>query len=156
MKKLLCIAAALFCLTACGGSDEEKKVDCTMNRASTGYKTEGSINFTYAGDLVKSQNQSSVMTFDSKEIYDEMVPYVKTRSLETKTKGMEGVTYEIKYDEKTFTITEDLKIDITKVSAADYAKLSGMSESSLKGMKISMEKTRQNVVKQGYSCSALD
>ena len=155
MKKLLCIVAALFCLTACGGG-EEKEVACTASSSQTGYKTEGNIDFTYAGDLVKTQNQKSVLKFDSKEIYDEMLPYVKASALEDKTKSMEGVTYKIGYDDETFTVTETLNIDITKISAKDYASLSGLSESSLKGMKVSMEKTRENIIKQGYSCSAMD
>lgn len=156
MKKLLCMAAAALMLTACGGSKETKTVTCTQNQNGAGYKTETKIDFKYAGEVVKKQLQTTTISFTDEDIYSQMKPIIESGSKESVTKGMDGVEYALEFDENNKVIKEKFNIDITEISSKNYASLTGMKESDLKGMNISMEKTRDSMVKGGMKCSAME
>ena len=67
MKKLLCSALILLCLSGCGSDKKEepqKTTKCTMEQKSGDITFTTTQDITYAGDVVKSQKQTVSATLD--------------------------------------------------------------------------------------------
>lgn len=156
MKKVLCIIAAVFCLTACGAK-ETKSVSCTLVKPGAGFTEKSAIDFKYQGDLVKRQIQNAELTFTTKDAYDQVKPAIEAenKKTETKIKKMDGIKHTLVYDDADKKIKETFDIDITKISPADYASITKQSESSLSNMKIDMKKTRDAMIKNGMTCTEM-
>lgn len=153
MKKLLCMAFAVVCLSACGGGKEETKtMSCKLEQELNGIKTEISIDMDYEGTTVISQNQNAIMTASSEEVYEVMVPTLKTYSKEEAYKGMEGVTYSLAEDAEELNMVEKITIDFKTITADDYKKVSGDSNIDLSKDKIDVDKTKENLEKGNYTC----
>ncbi|MEG0273846.1 MAG: DUF1307 domain-containing protein [Longicatena sp.] len=152
MKKLLCMAFAVICLSACGGEKETKTMVCSLEQETSGIKTEMNMDIGYEGDKVVTQNQEAIITADSKEVYDAMIPTLKAYSKEDEYKGMDGVTYTIKEDEENLRMVEKVTLDFYKISADDYKTVSGDSSIDLEKDKIDVDKTKERLEGQGFSC----
>ncbi|MGX8852977.1 hypothetical protein [Amedibacillus sp. YH-ame10] len=153
MKKLLCMAFAVLCLSACGGGDKETKtMNCKLENDLNGIKTVMNIDMDYQGSTVISQKQNAVMTASSEEIYEAMVPTLKTYSKEEAYKDMEGVTYSLSEDDAKLNMVENITIDFEKISAADYRIVSGDPNIDISKDKIDIDKTKENLEKGKYTC----
>ena len=101
MKKLVCIAFATICLCGCGTSEEKTKtMTCSLESESNGLKTIMKIDMKYEGTVVYNQYQESIMSAESKEVYDVMLPTLRQYYKEDEYGNMKGMKYSINEDEK--------------------------------------------------------
>lgn len=152
MKKLLCLAAVACFLTACGSTDE-KTMSCKLEQKQSGMNITTTVDFDYVGSSVKTQNQTSEIVFSDDSSYDAMVPSLKAMDQTSTTKDMDGVKYSLNFDKGNKTVTETFNIDITKIASKDYANITGQAESAVKGMKIDVDKSKENMEKSGFTCA---
>lgn len=154
MKKLL--AGALVALTLCGcGSKavETKTATCTNTTKQNGLKMDITTKFDYQDKTVVKQTQDAVITAKDKDTYAFAKQYMEGTDMQNSTKDMKGVTYELKYDEEKFQVTEIMSIDFTKISADDYNKVTnGQANIDGKRFKIDLDKTISGMKTSGFKC----
>lgn len=150
MKKQLLLAAALtLFLTGCGSSKAEKKtMKCSMEQTSQGLKINTVQEFDYVDNEVKNQKQVMTAQLDekTKDVYQTGIEKMKETY-----KDIEGMSYDGSIDDKNL-FTETMTFDFDKISATDYGKAT--QQTALKGdkVKISLDKSVENLEKQGFKC----
>lgn len=152
MKKLLSIALTALVLAGCGGgSSEKKQTVCTLTSEKSGFKTEVKTTLEHTGATVDKQTQNAVITVGDETSAKSVYEQLKKVGFEEKTKDMTGVEYKLAQDKTT--VTEDVIIDVTKISGKDYSVLTNNQvESTAGSIKIDFEKTVSGFESQGYTC----
>lgn len=155
MKKLLVAACAALLLAGCGGSSDkpESKTTCSMSQEGNGAKMETNIVYSHVDNDITRQLQTVTITAPDEKTYKALVPTVKASSLESKAKDVEGMKYELKFDDKKYTIVEVMDFDINKISAKDYGSFTNQTidGSSLKG-RMKLDITKESMEKSGLTC----
>ena len=152
MKKLLCAAFVVAMLAGCsGGKEETKTMTCTAEQKSNGSTISQTIKFDYQGDNITKQDQKTVITAPDKKTYEAMLPTLKSASLESKAKGVEGMSYSLTEDKDKFSITESIVFDIKEIDPKDYGTFTNQKLSGKK-MVMDLEKTKENIENSGLTC----
>ena len=152
MKKVLCAAFAAVILAGCSsGKEETKTMTCTAEQKSNGSTITQTIKFDYQGDNITKQDQKTVIVAPDKKTYEAMLPTLRAASLESKAKGVEGMSYSLKEDKDKFSITENIVFDITEIYPKDYGTFTNQTLSGKK-MVMDLEKTKENIEKSGLTC----
>lgn len=154
MKKLLCSALILLCLSGCGSDKKEepqKTTKCTMEQKSGDITFTTTQDITYAGDVVKSQKQtvSATLDKDDKDMQKKVEATIKENK--EKYKDMKGISYEAGIDKNNL-YTEVITFDLSKVSATDYGKVTNQK---LEGDKLEIDYNQSisNLKKQKFTCN---
>ena len=154
MKKLLCSALILLCLSRCGSDKKEepqKTTKCTMEQKSGDITFTTTQDITYAGDVVKSQKQtvSATLDKDDKDMQKKVEATIKENK--EKYKDMKGISYEAGIDKNNL-YTEVITFDFSKVSATDYGKVTNQK---LEGDKLEIDYNQSisNLKKQKFTCN---
>ncbi|MCR0326616.1 YehR family protein [[Clostridium] innocuum] len=152
MKKVLCAAFAAVILAGCSsGKEETKTMTCTAEQKSNGSTITQTIKFDYQGDNITKQDQKTVIVAPDKKTYEAILPTLRAASLESKAKGVEGMSYSLKEDKDKFSITENIVFDITEINPKDYGTFTNQTLSGKK-MVMDLEKTKENIEKSGLTC----
>ena len=154
MKKLLCSALILLCLSGCGSDKKEepqKTTKCTMEQKSGDITFTTTQDITYAGVVVKSQKQtvSATLDKDDKDMQKKVEATIKENK--EKYKDMKGISYEAGIDKNNL-YTEVITFDFSKVSATDYGKVTNQK---LEGDKLEIDYNQSisNLKKQKFTCN---
>ena len=141
------LAILVFALSACSGSKEATQAVFTQEK--DGIKV--TLTYFAEGDDVVKQSTVNVINYaeaglggaaDAREIFD---PLIKD------FEGVEGLEHKMEYGETE--ATETMTVDYTKADISEIAKLTGSSFSGKteKGAKLSMEGSRQMLLKAGFT-----
>ena len=153
MKKLVCLAFAVVCLSACGSKTEPlKTMKCSVTTENTGYSVELKVDMEYRGTEVEKQIQETNMVADSAETYAQLEEFVKQKGYEETFKDLSGVNYTLNYSSEKQTINELIKMDLTKITTKDYRTISGDKTIDIEKSKIDIDKTKEKLEGQGLTC----
>lgn len=155
MKKLIVALCALVVLGGCAsGSKEVKTASCTSKIDQNGIVLDMKIDFDYEGEKIVKQVQKGVISTEDDSIYQQMKAMMEAQGYADKSKDMDGVAYELKNDDAKKTITENLSIDLTKISGKDYKILTnGEAETGDGKFIMDLNKTIDGFKDQGYTCA---
>lgn len=153
MKKLLCAVFTTLMLTGCGSSSQTKITTCTLKDDTNGVKADFKVTLENDGKTITKQTQSSVITVSDDATFQAIATSLKSMNFTEKSKEMKGVSYKLVEDKDKKTISEDVTIDITKVSGKDYSIMTnGQVNVTTEKIKVVLDDTVEKFEAQGLIC----
>lgn len=154
MKKLMMAVCVLLILGGCGSKDKIETTTCTSKMTQNGFNMVITIKLEHDGKKVNVQNQKGVVTSEDKDTFAQVKSMMEGVGFTEKTKGMEGVTYQLTSDENNLTVEESLIVDFSKVSSENYKIVTnGEAETGDNGkFYIDFDKTITGLEGQGFVC----
>lgn len=154
MKKLMMAVCALLILGGCGSNEKTETTICTSKMTQNGFSLVITMKLEHDGKKVNVQDQKGVVTAEDKDTFVQVKSMMEGVGFNEKTKGMEGVSYQLTSDENKFTVEESLVVDFSKVSSENYKIVTnGATETGENGkFYIDLDKTITGLEGQGFVC----
>lgn len=144
-KLLLLAIVGIFALTGCGG----KTLTCTMSESESGMEMKGKIVATFKKDKVSKVK----MTMDAKATDDSVKKnwslFANTLKSQYSEKKADGVKVSSKVDDKKYTFSFSLEVDVNKASK-DALKEYGID--SLDAEKSGYDDAKKSLEESGFKC----
>lgn len=154
MKKVMMAVCALLILGGCGSNDKTETTTCTSKTTQNGFSMVITMKLEHDGKKVTVQDQKGVVTTKDKDSFAQVKSMMEGVGFTEKTKGMDGVSYQLTSDENKFTVEESLVVDFSKVSSENYKIVTnGEAETAENGkFYIDLDKTITGLEGQGFVC----
>lgn len=155
MKKIIILFCTILILGGCSSqANDTETTICESKTSNNGITFMITMNLKHKDQRVLIQDQKSLITTENENLFTYANQAMENADFVEKTKGMKGVTYELKSDKDNFKIEENLVVDFMKVSNEDYKIVTNGQAETMDGeFYIDLEKTVSGLEAEGFTCA---